>query len=61
MIDHPLSLFLYINCTPLALVVGALDLFDASLFTGLSFVDFIGKFFVPDQNLDIIPFSTFEM
>ena len=31
---------LSLYCTPLVLVVGALDLFDASLFTGLIFVDF---------------------
>ena len=40
MIDHPLSLILFANCIPMVLVVGALNLFDASLFTGLIFVDF---------------------
>ena len=61
MFDHPLSLFLSTNYPPLALVVGAFDLFDAALFTGLIFVDLIGKFSLPDRKLDIIPFSTFEM
>ena len=41
-------------CTPLTLVVDALDIFDAALFTGLILLNVFGNFFVPDQKLDII-------